>query len=256
MTASTMTPEEALIERARARDAEAWTQIFDHHYNSVYRYAYARLRSRDALTAGFDETEILTAEGPVRPVGALPGAVVHATLVPEIFPQPPDLSDPTLWDAAAPYLLSTSPAPAAGRTVYFAGAPDRLNVTARHPDYQRLLQNALRWALNLDARPPLLETDAPPDLHLTLLHQPHSGNHYLHLVNYSGAHGRPVTAPHPTGPVAVRLTLPQGVSTPRAAHLLVAGAALDLHPDAGASSRSLRLTVPGVDRYEIVRLTP
>jgi hypothetical protein len=54
----------------------------------------------------------------------------------------------------------------------------------------------------------------------------------------------------------VRLTLPQGVSTPRAAHLLVAGAALDLHPDAGASSRSLRLTVPGVDRYEIVRLTP
>ena len=75
-------------------------------------------------------------------------------------------------------------------------------------------------------------------------------------MSYSGAHGRPVTPPHPTGPVAVRLTLPQGVSPPRAAHLLVAGAALDLHPDAGATSRSLRLTVPGVDRYEIVRLTP
>lgn len=47
MTTADLSPEEELIERAREHDAEAWTLLFDRHYASVYRYAYARLRSRE-----------------------------------------------------------------------------------------------------------------------------------------------------------------------------------------------------------------
>ncbi|MDQ3702628.1 MAG: beta-galactosidase trimerization domain-containing protein [Chloroflexota bacterium] len=247
-------------------------------------HAYTRIRTRDALTAGFDATDVLTNEGAVRPIAARDGARVHATLVPEIFPQPPDLSYPTLWDNDAP-LLVTTPGPGTlgtrgtGRTVYFANTTDRLNVTSRHPDHQRLLENALHWALDLERRPPLLETTAPPDVHLTLFHQSHSGRLTLHLVNYSGAHGRPATAPHPTGPIGVTLHLPAHIPPPRRAELLVSGTSLDVTladttsagtavaggnasaaatsaSAATATSAAVHFTLPTLDRYELVRLAP
>ncbi len=39
--------EEDLVRRAKARDEEAWSQLYDLHYPSLYRYAFARLRSRE-----------------------------------------------------------------------------------------------------------------------------------------------------------------------------------------------------------------
>lgn len=39
--------EEDLIRRAKARDEEAWAELYDLHYASLYRYAFARLRSRE-----------------------------------------------------------------------------------------------------------------------------------------------------------------------------------------------------------------
>lgn len=210
-------------------------------------YSYTRLRTHGPLTAGFEETEVLTSEGFVRPVAARAGATVHATLVPEIFPQPPDLSYPTLWENDAPVLVTSHFG--CGRAVYFAGQTDRLNVTSGHPDYQRLLQNALAWALDLEAVPPLVETDAPTDVHVTLLRQPTTGTLYVHLVNYSGAHGRPVTAPHHTGPITVTLHRVDGRAAGEA-QLLVAGqpAPLATMPD------GVRFTVPELELYEIVHL--
>ncbi len=39
--------EEELIRRVKDRDEEAWSELYDLHYTSLYRYAFARLRSRE-----------------------------------------------------------------------------------------------------------------------------------------------------------------------------------------------------------------
>jgi len=39
--------EAALVERARRRDTEAWTMIYDRHYQRLYRYIHARVFDRD-----------------------------------------------------------------------------------------------------------------------------------------------------------------------------------------------------------------
>jgi hypothetical protein len=171
---------------------------------------------------------------------------MHATLVPEIFPQPPDLSYPTLWDNDAPLVLTHRFG--RGRVVYLAGQTDRLNVTSGHPDHQRVLENALAWSL--ETSPPLVDTDAPPHVHVTVLRQPATSRLYLHLVNYSGARGRPVTAPFPAGDLHLSVDSRLTSSQPGQAALLVSGRAV---PVTHARGR-LSLTVPNLDRYEVVRI--
>ena len=39
--------EEELVRRVKARDEDAWAQLYDLHYANLYRYAFARLRSRE-----------------------------------------------------------------------------------------------------------------------------------------------------------------------------------------------------------------
>ncbi|HEV2122927.1 MAG TPA: alpha-amylase family protein, partial [Chloroflexota bacterium] len=155
-------------------------------------YSYARLRrssggpgddlGNDPLLAGFDGTDVVTNEGSVRAVTVTPGAPgarVHATLVPEIFPQPPDLSYPTLWENEAPIVVTQRFGQ--GRVVYLAGQTDRLNATSGHPDHGHLLANALAWVLG--EQPALVETDASEDVHVTLLRQRTTGRLYIHCVN-------------------------------------------------------------------------
>jgi hypothetical protein len=207
--------------------------------------------------AGFEETEVMTNEGFVRPVAARDGVQVCATLVPEVFPQPPDLSYPTLWDNESPLLVANRFGE--GRAVYIANQTDRLNLTSGHPDHQRLLANALTWALA--GAPPLvtLETPRPEDaadVHVTLLRRPSAdgaaagGTLYLHLVNYTGARGRPVRPPHPLGPLAVTLRLP-AQQAPARADLLVAGGTVVLDQDGDR----LTIRVPSLELYEVIRLT-
>jgi len=46
MTTNTTT-EEDLIRRVKDRDEDAWSELYDLYYPSLYRYAFARLRSRE-----------------------------------------------------------------------------------------------------------------------------------------------------------------------------------------------------------------
>lgn len=39
--------EEDLIRRVKNRDEDAWSELYDLHYPNLYRYAFARLRSRE-----------------------------------------------------------------------------------------------------------------------------------------------------------------------------------------------------------------
>ena len=211
-------------------------------------HSYARLRragTEAVFLAGFDDTEIVTNEGHVRVVRAA-GAYVHATLVPEIFPQPPDLSYPTLWENDAPLVVTHRHG--RGRVVYFAGQTDRLNFTSGHPDHGRLLANALSWVLEDD--PPLVETDAPAHVHVSLLRQRSTGRIYVHLVNYSGAQGRPVISPFPTGPIRLTLDARLPAGRPAEATLLKSGRTVAIQHGPGR----LSLTVPDLALHEIVRI--
>jgi hypothetical protein len=215
-------------------------------------FSYARLRrsataAEEGLLAGFDGTDVITYEGHVRAVvpDASAGTRVHATLIPEIFPQPPDLSYPTLQGNDAPLVVTRRFG--GGRVVYFAGQTDKLNVTSGHPDHGRLLANALAWAL--EGQPALVETDASEDVHVTLLRQPTTGTVYVHLVNYTGARGRPVVAPHAQGPLRVRIDV-RLTRADAAAALLVSG-------DTARAQREgegVAVTVRRLDRYEVVRI--
>lgn len=39
--------EEELVRRVKNRDEDAWSELYDLHYPNLYRYAFARLRSRE-----------------------------------------------------------------------------------------------------------------------------------------------------------------------------------------------------------------
>jgi len=47
MLTATFTSEEELIRRAKDRDEDAWAELYDLYYPNLYRYAFARLRSRE-----------------------------------------------------------------------------------------------------------------------------------------------------------------------------------------------------------------
>jgi hypothetical protein len=125
-------------------------------------------------------------------------------------------------------------------------------VTSGHPDHQRLLANALNWALA--GSPPLVTLEAPSaedaaEIHVTLLRQRTAGHLYAHLVNYTGTRGRPVRAPHRVGPITLTLATP-GVAGSQGADLLVSGHSVDAHADRGR----LSVTVPDLNLYEVVRV--
>jgi hypothetical protein len=213
------------------------------------QYSYTRISTRDALTTGLEDTDIVTNEGFIRNVTARVGATVHTTLIPEIIPQPPDLSYPPASQETPPTLITYRAGK--GRAVYFAGQTDRLNTTSGHPDYARLLENALAWALAGSSPMVHVATPSPDDaadVHATLLRQPATGNLYLHLVNYSGARGRPVRAPHKLGPLKVTVSLPS--ARLRHVELLISGKPAALTQ----GTSQVTLTVPELELYEVLKL--
>ena len=100
-----------------------------------------------------------------------------------------------------------------------------------------------------------METDAPPDVHVTLLRQPATGRLYVHLVNYSGAQGRPVVAPRPAGPIRLSIDARlagaarrRGGRGPRRA--LSPARLSTLRREGGR----VLATVPRLERYEVLRV--
>jgi hypothetical protein len=68
-----------------------------------------------------------------------------------------------------------------GRVVYFPGQVDRLFYRIGHPDYERLLINALRYA----GRGPAISVDAPTTVEASFYEQPERGRWIIHLLNHS-----------------------------------------------------------------------
>jgi hypothetical protein len=74
-----------------------------------------------------------------------------------------------------------------GRTIHFAGQPDAVYAQWGHPEFKRLLVNAVRWAA---CEGPPLEVEAPMCVEATLYEQPARERFVAHLVNFQSELGR------------------------------------------------------------------
>ncbi len=81
-----------------------------------------------------------------------------------------------------------------GRVVYFSGEVDSVYAQYGHPDYKRLLANAIRWAAATRAP---VEVDAPATVEIVVSKQTKENRLIIHLVNYTS-----VSAPWAKGRVA------------------------------------------------------
>jgi hypothetical protein len=79
-----------------------------------------------------------------------------------------------------------------GRVVYFAGLPGAVFARWGHPEFKRLLLNAVRWAV--PGRWPL-RVDAPMSVETTLFSQPEKDRLMVHLVNLQSEAGRSIRLP-------------------------------------------------------------
>jgi len=153
------------------------------------RFAYTLIRERNELTAGLEQTQICANEGFIWFTQPLPGANTPATLIPEIVPQPPELAFRENMETSIPVLITNHFGQ--GRSVFFPGQTDKLFASSGHPDYGLLLCNAIHWAIN--RREPLIETNAPAGVHISITFQRQKNRMLVHLINYIGSNRRPIT---------------------------------------------------------------
>lgn len=208
-------------------------------------YAYSLLRSRNELTAGLEETDICTNEGWIWFVAPTDGAEVPVTLVPEVVPQPPERGWVDTMETDLPVLVTHHHG--RGRSAFFPGQTDRLFASSGHPDHGALLRNAICWTAGEGRQ--LVETDAPPGVHVSVTRQEAADRTMLHLLNYCGGYRRPITHTIPVTNVGVSVRLD---SAPSRARLLRGGVDIPFEFEDGR----VEITVPQVEVYEAVILEP
>lgn len=154
----------------------------------------------------------------------------------EVYPRVPKT------DIAEVYLRELGPS----RVVYFPWDIDRVFWEVLCVDHGRLLRNAVQWATN-EEQP--VTVHGPGLLDVTVWRQKASMTvHLVNLTNPMSMKG-PYRELIPTGPLSVRVRLPQG-KTATKVHLLVAGQS----PRVEASGRHLNVIVPSVRDHEVVAI--
>ena len=208
-------------------------------------YAYSLLRARNELTAGLEQTLVCTNEGWIWLVAPTDGAKVPVTLVPEVVPQPPERGWVDTMETDLPVLVTSEHG--SGRSAFFPGQTDRLFASSGHPDYGILLRNAVLWTSGGGRQ--LIETDAPPSVHISVTRQDAVGRTVLHLVNYCGGYRRPITHTQPVPDIRISVRV-DGVAS--RARLLRTGSEIPMELKDGR----VVVTVPVVEEYEAVVLEP
>jgi hypothetical protein len=75
--------------------------------------------------------------------------------------------------------------------VFFPRQTDRLVVHSGHPDYGRLLANAIAWTAG--ERLPVVTTDAPSSVHISVTEQADDDARLVvHLINYTSGYRRAI----------------------------------------------------------------
>lgn len=200
------------------------------------------IRCRGPLTQGFEDSEWIAAPGqmqPIRPVADAPLTYINPYPV-----YPPE----AVYQREAPSDRPSVVLRESGRSrlAYLAGDMDASYWRLDNPDLGQQLVNAIAW--QLEGRNPLSITGEGL---MEVIGWKTRPGYALHLLNYNGPNAfrgqmRTMVA---LGPQKVRWTLPD--ATPiRGAKLLHAGKSVPFQQ----SGRTVELTVPKVDLYEVVAL--
>ncbi len=171
-----------------------------------------------------------------------------------LIPSYPDLPMEKVYprqaktDIAGVYLreLPSASSQSAGRVAYYPWDIDRTFWEILCVDHFKLLRNTVAWATNED---PMVEVSGRGLLDVTAWRDKHAI--VIHLVNLTNPMMMkgPYREFFPIGEQKVKLRLPAGLHA-KAAHLLVAGNAAELHR--GASG--VTITVPSILDHEVLAI--
>ncbi|WP_116090476.1 alpha-amylase family protein [Sphingomonas crusticola] len=200
------------------------------------------IRRRGPLTEGFDETKWIAGPSwtqPVKPVADAPLTFLDPYPV-----YPPEAVYPRARPTDRPAVVTRQVG--AARLAYLAGDMDATYWRLDNPDLGRQLINTIHWLL--DGKAPVSVTG---DGLMEVIAWQTGPGYALHMLNYNGpnAFRGHMRKPVPLGAQAVRMTLPDGASV-RSAKLLRAGRTVAFQQ----TGRTIDLTVPAVDAYEVLAL--
>ena len=137
--------------------------------------------------------------------------------------------------------------PRGGRTVYFPWNIGSLFWEVLARDHQRLIANAVDWALG---RQPRVSVSGKAVLDIAVRENPQGLAVILHNLTNPMMMKGPIRETYPVGPQQVSVALPEGRALGRA-QLLVSGA----EPSATARDGRVLVEVPSIETLEVLHLT-
>jgi hypothetical protein len=201
---------------------------------------------RHSVLKGFEETDILSFGGLLKPLKVDSGVEVIMTFIPEFPIYPPE----TAWMRESKtdipgVILNTLPSGA--RIAFIPADIDRQFAIYNLPDHGNLLENIIRWA-SKDTIP--LKVECSGMIDCNLYRQPN--RLILHLVNLTstGTWRQPTDEFIPVGPVKVSVKLPEDV-TGKILKLLVSEQSISTEIKDGWVS----FTIPSIMDHEVVVVT-
>ena len=167
--------------------------LFGVDYLSVNRgplpYSYQLIKNYTPLTEDLENTSMLALNGYICITKPNANSVkIPLTLIPEIFPQPPEFGWTEIMETSIPTAVMNEVGE--GRVVYFPTQIDKLYYTDHHPDYGALLKKAVRWALKNLFK---ITINAPKSLYINLTTKEAKDKIICHLVNTTSSPSRPLS---------------------------------------------------------------
>ena len=163
--------------------------------------------NRHQVLKGFEETDILSYGGLLKPVRTDAGAQVVMTFIPEFPIYPPETAWMRQPKTDIPGLILNA-LPNGSRVAFMPADIDRQFARYNLPDHGNLLANIVRWTSKNDIP---LSVEGPGLIDCNLYYQP--GRMILHLTNLTsaGTWRQPVHELIPVGPVSARIKLNRDV---------------------------------------------
>ena len=223
------------------------SKIFDVDYLGINRgplpYSYQLIRENTSLTKGLEDTKIIALNGLiciVKPSDNL--AEVPLTLIPEIYPQPPEYGWIETIETSIPTVILNKVGN--GRVVYFPTQIDRLYYSDHHPDYGILLKNAVKWVSKDFSK---IEVNAPVSLYVTPFIQKDRERILIHLINTASGPSRPIFNISEVKDVSIII---KEVKEPKSVYLLRGNQSIGYN----FSSDRLNLKIPVIREYDVLVL--
>jgi FHA domain len=208
--------------------------------------SYLRMEQPHPVLEGYPGTSILPGPEFQIPVTQLGAGALYLSVIPSYPSYPPEMVYPRIHRTNEPAAVFHQQGPS--RIVYFPGDIDRTLLRSGHPDFSRILNNAILWILN--GQQPLVSVEGKGMLELFAWET--EPGFTLHVLNYTnpGLTHPFVSDLYPIGPLQVRFQDSAGRII-RSVRALRASRELAFKQSAGA----VTFEVPAVSDYEVIALT-